>query len=153
RRPSRGAAVPDRARRVAARARQEPLPPHCAAAATPRCGRIADEPGRDCLVLEGRALLFDVFGPCVDWRSGVMRDVTEIATRRGRSVDAGAFADGWRSRYQPSMEEVRSGRRPFTLLDVLHRESLDAIAAEHGLETLDESDRRELVLAWHRLDP
>lgn len=94
-------------------------------------------------------LFFDVFGTCVDWRSGVMRDLARLAPH----IDAGAFADAWRGRYQPSLEEVRSGRRPFTKLDALHRESLDALVAEFGLESLDEKTRSWLNLAWHRLDP
>lgn len=94
-------------------------------------------------------LLFDVFGTCVDWRSGVARDVASL----GRELDAGAFADAWRRRYQPSMEEVRSGRRPFTKLDVLHRESLEALLPEFGLESLSEAERAWLNLTWHRLDP
>jgi 2-haloacid dehalogenase len=80
-----------------------------------------------------KAVLFDVFGTCVDWRSGVARDVALAAARLGLSVDAHAFADAWRGRYQPAMEEVRSGRRPWTILDVLHRESLDALLPKFGL--------------------
>jgi hypothetical protein len=40
-----------------------------------------------------KAPLFDVFGTVVDWRSGVIRDVTEIAKAKGAEVDAAAFAD------------------------------------------------------------
>jgi hypothetical protein len=32
------------------------------------------------------------------------------------------FALEWRKLYQPSLEQVRSGRRAWTVLDVLHRE-------------------------------
>ena len=38
------------------------------------------------------------------------------------------------------------------MLDVLHREALDDVLAELGLE-LGEAERDELTLAWHRLDP
>jgi 2-haloacid dehalogenase len=100
-----------------------------------------------------KAVLFDVFGTCVDWRSGVARDVALAAARLGLSVDAHAFADAWRGRYQPAMEEVRSGRRPWTILDVLHRESLDALLPKFGLGALDEASRADLNRAWHRLDP
>jgi 2-haloacid dehalogenase len=100
-----------------------------------------------------KALVFDVFGTVVDWRSGVARDARTFLAQRGRSdVDTHAFADAWRRRYQPAMEEVRSGRRPFTRLDVLHRENLDALLAEHGI-TADEAERDWLNRAWHRLDP
>jgi 2-haloacid dehalogenase len=51
------------------------------------------------------------------------------------------------------MEEVRAGRRPWTVLDVLHRESLDELLPMFGLEALSDEERRGLVEAWHRLDP
>jgi 2-haloacid dehalogenase len=38
------------------------------------------------------------------------------------------------------------------VLDVLHREALDDVLDELGLE-LGERERDELTLAWHRLDP
>ena len=42
---------------------------------------------------EIRALLFDVFGTVVDWRSGVAREVEALASTRGIDVDGGDFAD------------------------------------------------------------
>ena len=103
-----------------------------------------------------RALLFDVFGTVVDWRSGVAREATPFLRRRGaESVDPLAFADAWRASYQPAMEQVRSGRRRFTRLDVLHRENLEAILPDFGIDpaTVPASELNELNLAWHRLDP
>ena len=103
-----------------------------------------------------RALLFDVFGTVVDWRSGVAREATPFLRRRGaESADPLAFADVWRASYQPAMEEVRSGRRRFTRLDVLHRENLETILPDFGVDpaTVPASELNELNLAWHRLDP
>jgi 2-haloacid dehalogenase len=51
------------------------------------------------------------------------------------------------------MEAVRSGRRPFAKLDVLHRENLDAVLADFGIAGLPVAAVDELNLAWHRLDP
>jgi 2-haloacid dehalogenase len=51
------------------------------------------------------------------------------------------------------MEEVRSGRRAFTILDVLHRESLEKLVARYGIRGLSESDLDHMSRAWHRLDP
>jgi 2-haloacid dehalogenase len=99
-----------------------------------------------------RALLFDVFGTLVDWRTAVAREVEAMAVRHGVSVDALAFADAWRAQYQPSMEAIRSGREPFCPLDALHRRNLDAILPQFGLGGLDATARAELNLAWHRLD-
>ncbi len=103
-----------------------------------------------------RAFVFDVFGTVVDWRSGVARAADLFLTRHGAAgADPGAFADAWRRRYSPAMEEVRSGRRGFTRLDVLHRENLDSVLTEFGIDPrhVPEPDMTELNLAWHRLDP
>lgn len=100
-----------------------------------------------------QALVFDTFGTVVDWRNGIARDARTFLARRKRDdIDPLAFADSWRRRYQPAMEAVRSGARPFTRLDVLHRENLDSLLAEHGI-TADEAERDWLNRAWHRLDP
>ncbi len=103
-----------------------------------------------------QALVFDVFGTVVDWRAGVARDLAAFLARHGAAnIDAHAVADAWRRRYQPAMEECRSGRRPFTRLDVLHRENLDAVLVEHGVDlgAVDAAELDELNRAWHRLDP
>jgi 2-haloacid dehalogenase len=92
-----------------------------------------------------KALFFDVFGTCVDWRSTVVRE----AAAHGLPE---RFADDWRGRYQPQLETVRSGARPWTILDVLHREALDELLAEHGAD-LPAAQRDELNRVWHRLDP
>jgi len=107
-------------------------------------------------MVEVRALVFDVFGTVVDWREGVARDLRAFFDRHGAGqVDSHAVADAWRKRYQPAMEECRSGRRAFTRLDVLHRENLDAVLLGNGLDVTaiaaDELDH--LNRAWHRLDP
>lgn len=93
-----------------------------------------------------KALIFDVFGTLVDWRGSVARQMAPHM-----SGDAHAFADAWRARYQPAMEAVRSGRRPFVPLDVLHRENLDAVLADFALDP-DGATRDEMTLFWHRLD-
>jgi len=101
-----------------------------------------------------KALIFDVFGTCVDWRSGVARDAAAVGRAKGVDLDPLAFADAWRGRYQPQMETVRSGKRPWTILDVLHRESLEATLSEFGLAgKLSPAELDDLNRAWHRLDP
>lgn len=103
-----------------------------------------------------RALVFDVFGTVVDWRSGVAREAAAFLRRHGRAdADPHAFADAWRRRYSPAMEEVRSGRRPFTRLDVLHRENLTDVLPAFGLDAagVPAAELDELNLAWHRLNP
>jgi 2-haloacid dehalogenase len=99
-----------------------------------------------------KALFFDVFGTLVDWRSAVAREARTLLSPFGANLDWEAFADAWRAEYQPSMEEVRAGRLPFSKLDVLHRRNLDRVLEHFGLARIREPAKRELNLAWHRLD-
>jgi 2-haloacid dehalogenase len=100
-----------------------------------------------------QALLFDVFGTVVDWRSSLIEDLTCFGADKGLAIDWAAFADDWRALYQPAMEEVRSGRRAWTILDVLHRESLEKLVAKHRIEGLSEAEKDHLNRVWHRLRP
>ena len=102
---------------------------------------------------EIKALYFDVFGTVVDWRASVAREAAAVLGGQGLDRDWHDFADRWRARYQPAMEEVRSGRRPWVGLDDLHRENLVALLAELGIEGLSEGEIDHLNRAWHRLDP
>jgi 2-haloacid dehalogenase len=99
-----------------------------------------------------KALFFDVFGTLVDWRTGIAREAESHLKSRGYALDWLAFADAWRAQYQPGMEEVRSGRIPFSKLDVLHRRMLDRLLPQFGVKDLPEDVTRSLNLAWHRLD-
>lgn len=100
-----------------------------------------------------RALLFDVFGTVVDWRSSVIREGEALGAHLGIDVDWVAFADAWRGLYQPSMEAVRSGHRPWCRLDDLHRESLLELLERFAIPRLDASQVDDFNRAWHRLDP
>ena len=102
-----------------------------------------------------RAFVFDVFGTVVDWRGGVAREAAPFLARHAAGADPGAFADAWRRRYAPAMAEVRSGRREFVRLDVLHRENLAAILPDFGMDAaaIPAGELDALNLAWHRLDP
>jgi 2-haloacid dehalogenase len=101
-----------------------------------------------------KALIYDVFGTCVDWRSGISRQAAAVAKSTGVGFDPVEFAVAWRDRYQPQMDTVRTGKRPWTILDVLHRESLDAILPQFGLAgKLSEPELEDFNRAWHRLDP
>jgi len=100
-----------------------------------------------------RALIFDVFGTVVDWRSSVIREGEELGRKKNLDVDWAAFADAWRSRYAPSMNRVRRGEIAWTKLDDLHRASLEELLGEFGVEGLTEEERDHLNRVWHRLEP
>lgn len=99
-----------------------------------------------------KAMIFDVFGTLVDWRTSIAREVERVLGPEGVAIDAFGFTDDWRAQYQPAMQEVRAGQLPFCKLDQLHRRNLDIVLQAHGLDAVEEHTRRELNLAWHRLD-
>ena len=103
---------------------------------------------------EIQALVHDVFGTVVDWRSAVTADGEELGRRRGIThVDWQQFADEWRGAYAPSMNRVRTGELPWTNLDALHRMALDSLLDKFEITGLSEEDKVWFNLAWHRLKP
>lgn len=100
-----------------------------------------------------RVLAFDVFGTVVDWRSGVIGELTAIARERSLTIDPGAIADDWRRRYRPAMDEVREGKVPWAVMDELHRGMLREVIRKFHLQALTEADVDRLVLTWHHLPP
>ncbi|WP_429818026.1 haloacid dehalogenase type II [Ensifer sp. B1-9] len=102
-----------------------------------------------------RLLGFDVYGTVVDWRGSVARHVEAFFLNANCEVDPFKFATDWRSLYQPAMEPIRQGARPWVTLDVLNLENLKATMADHGIdaERFSLSQLKELNAAWERLDP
>jgi 2-haloacid dehalogenase len=100
-----------------------------------------------------KVLAFDVFGTVVDWRGGVAAEMAAIARERRLSVDPGAFADAWRSKYLPYLIRIRNGELPWHVLDGVHRASLRELVTERSLQSLTEADLDRLVFAWHHLPP
>ena len=99
-----------------------------------------------------KALVFDVFGTCVDWRTSLIDDFTTWSARRGITADWTALVDGWRAIYFASMDEVRNHpERGYVILDDLHRRSLEKLVAQFAIRGLTEADLHYLTMGWHRL--
>jgi 2-haloacid dehalogenase len=100
-----------------------------------------------------RALTFDVFGTCVDWRSGIAAEARRLGALAGVDADWERLADAWRALYMPFMDRVRRGELPWTNFDRLHRLSLDQVLRDAGAEGLDAAAREDLTSAWELLPP
>jgi 2-haloacid dehalogenase len=100
-----------------------------------------------------RAIIFDTFGSVVDWRGSLIAELTAWAATRGIAADWATLVDEWRAAYHPSMDRVRRGEQPWTVLDDLHRASLDRLVAEFGIQGLTEADLDWINRGWHRLHP
>ena len=101
--------------------------------------------------MKPKALLFDVFGTVVDWRTGITRDLTTHFQIYPCDYEPEVIADAWRAEYQPSMEPVRNGSRGYVDLDTLHSENLQSIAQKFSFDLGTDEQRDWLVKAWHRL--
>jgi 2-haloacid dehalogenase len=100
-----------------------------------------------------QTLLFDTFGTLVDWRSSLISACTQFGQSRRLNVNWAALVDQWRAAYLPSMDMVRTGQRPWTILDDLHRGSLTDLLPSFGLTNLASQDIDYLTRLWHRLKP
>lgn len=101
-----------------------------------------------------KALVFDVFGTVVDWRTSLIADFTAWAEKRGVSGDWVALVDGWRAVYAASMDAVRKNPAGgYVILDKLHRQSLEKLVVQLGISGLDDADLHHLTMGWHRLHP
>ena len=97
-----------------------------------------------------RALVFDVFGTVVDWRSSIIREGELLGRAKNLKVDWAAFADAWRAGYRPAMD--RTAKDGWQNIDTIHRSILNELLAKFDLH-LEENEIRHLNLAWHRLMP
>ena len=61
--------------------------------------------------------------------------MADVARERHLTVDAGAFADAWRSKYLPYLLRIRNGEMPWQVLDGVHRASLRELLAERSLQS------------------
>ena len=103
---------------------------------------------------EIKALLFDVFGTVVDWRTSLIDNFSAWGKAKGLKGDWTALVDGWRAAYMPSMDEVRKHpERGFVILDDLQRQSIEPLAAKLGITGLTSADFDYLTRGWHSLNP
>jgi 2-haloacid dehalogenase len=107
------------------------------------------EPG----VSSVKALVFDTFGTLVDWRDSLVTQLEAFGCEKGLHADWTALVDAWRGAYQPSLDHVRRGNIPWTVLDELHRASLVTLLPSFALSSLNDAEIDFLATGWHRLNP
>lgn len=104
-----------------------------------------------------KALVFDVFGTCVDWHGSIIREGRALNAERGWDIDWQGLVEAWRGAYQPNMARVRSGELPWTNLDALHlmalKELLPQFLGKTPKRALKAADIDHINRMWHRLKP
>jgi 2-haloacid dehalogenase len=78
------------------------------------------------------------------WTNSDGREDLRKTGLRSRTGGAASISRRWKK---------RAGRRPFTILDTLHRESLLQVLDEFLIRRPGEAELQHLTTAWHRLDP
>ena len=120
-----------------------------------------------------RALLFDVFGTCVDWRKTVVgalhaqahaslnsATASLASSIRMRASDMtiehwGLFAQQWRDEYKKFTRKLANDPSlPWVSVDDHHLTSLKQLLIEWNINGLwDDEELRTLSLIWHHLLP
>ena len=99
-----------------------------------------------------KALTFDVFGTCVDFRGSIIKDCRAWGKAKGLRVNWAKFTDAWRAGYRPAMDRVTRGELPWTKIDALHRLVLDAEAYLGAAAALDLKPEQVMMVAAHKHD-
>lgn len=100
-----------------------------------------------------KALVFDVFGTVVDWRTSVIEQFETFGREKGIDANWTAFVDDWKSCYRPGMNDVNAGRLPWTTVAGIYRAKLDTLLPEYAITDLGEAEKARLVRAWHYCKP
>lgn len=100
-----------------------------------------------------KAILFDVFGTTVDWRSSIIAELERFGDETGLSADWPVTADRWRAGFRELQGKIARGERGWITMDQIHREVLDELLRDLGASGLPEEKIVHLNRAWHRLKP
>jgi 2-haloacid dehalogenase len=125
------------------------------------------------LETEVKALFFDVFGTCVDWRSSVTAALAKASrsalnepnahvssTAKDHATgltnkDWGEFAQQWRNTYKTFVKALSADSTvQWKSVDQHHFDALNDLVQTWKIEGLWTQDQiQELSLVWHNLDP
>jgi 2-haloacid dehalogenase len=96
------------------------------------------------------AVIFDLQGTVVDF----FRPILRAGAALDPAVDWAGLVVGWRRRYRERLAAIATGTEPWVRTDLVYRDALDPLLAEHGAaDRIDAAARDRLNLAWERLDP
>ena len=100
-----------------------------------------------------KAILFDVFGTTVDWRSSIIAELEKFGGAHGLEEDWPMMADRWRAGFRELQGRIARGERDWITMDQIHREVLDGMLHDIGATGLPEESVAYMNRAWHRLSP
>jgi 2-haloacid dehalogenase len=101
---------------------------------------------------EVKALVFDVFGTVVDWRTSIINECLVLGKQKDINIDWSQFVDNWRAGYRPAMDTIRNDSADWRILDELHMEILLGLLKSYSI-SLNSDEIIHLNKCWHRLHP
>jgi len=101
-------------------------------------------------VVEGiRILAFDTGGTILDWHAGLVAALGESGVRNGVTRDWHEFANEYRRR---ALKRMTGTVDPGFNIDDVHRDVLDELIRERGLDVFSAQERDSVWRRWHQLD-
>lgn len=97
------------------------------------------------------AVTFDVGGTIVDWYSGVVTQLERFGRECGVDADWDSLLKTWRIKGAGRALNSRRENLPNGNLDGVHRQVLDEILDEFGIESFSKGDREEITHFWHQV--
>ena len=99
-----------------------------------------------------KALTFDTGGTILDWHGGISKKLAEIGGRHGVDADWAKITSDYRIRSLMGMTGGAEDFIPDFTIDDVHREQIELVAREYGLNSFTADDFDEVRDAWHALD-
>ena len=96
-----------------------------------------------------KALAFDTGGTILDWHGGLVGAFAACGARHGLERDWHGLANAYRRR---SLQRMLGAVEPSFNIDDVHREVLDELLGEQGIDGFSAEDRRAIAARWHGLD-
>jgi len=100
-----------------------------------------------------KVLAFDVGGTVVDWHTGVSSRLAAYGATHEIEADWVAVTKQWRTASLEQALSARTSDLPRGNIDGVHRDSLDWVLVDFGLDSIPGSDRDDMVWYWHDLEP
>ena len=92
-----------------------------------------------------KALIFDVFGTVVDWRTSIKKGVANIIPKKLTEEELESFAVEWRSGYSEYLRTFKNGNIIWKKIDEVHLGKLKEILKNRNLiDLLDDKQINEL---------
>lgn len=100
---------------------------------------------------EIEAVTFDVGGTVVDWYSGMYDQLERFGEERGVEADWDSVLKAWRIKGAGRALNSRPEDLPGGNLDGVHRQVLDEVLDDFGVEGFSAVDREQMTRFWHQV--